>query len=336
MSPIKRVLSESKDPLPLKRLRGGGDDDDEDLPVEEELFDDDQMIDQEMDYQEPPEEEEDVAALQELKKNEVASRWERPALPTDFSNATNLNVQWLDMDFFTGNPLDRNPNLTRHKVVGSATGKVPVLRAYGVNEAGYSVAIYVHGFTPYAFFALPPGYELTDSSKLGDIRSKLEDNLKMAVRGNQADSAAVFGVEYLTTHKSIMGYETQHTKFLKVFVSLPGLVPTLKNILEGGISLPGIQCTNVALDENGGLGSPSYAPFECNVPFVLRFMVDRDISGAGWLSLPKQTYQIRDAAKKETHCQVRCFMGFLMLYISLFLTRFTLFDRSKWISPTMT
>jgi DNA polymerase delta subunit 1 len=307
-SPIKRVLSESKDLLPLKRLRGGGDDD---LPMEEELFDEDDMVDQEMDYQEPPEEEEEhPAALQELKKNEVDTRWERPALPTDFSNAANLNVQWLDMDFFTGNPLERNPNRTRHKVVGSATGKVPVLRAYGVNEDGHSVAMFVHGFTPYAFFALPAGYELTDSSKLKDIRSTLEKGLKMAVRGNQADSAAVVGVEYLTTHKSIMGYETQHTKFLKIFVSLPGLVPTLKNILEGGISLPGIQVTNAPLDENGGLGSPSFAPFECNVPFVLRFMVDRDISGAGWLSLPKNAYQIRDGSQKETHCQVRCCMGF--------------------------
>jgi hypothetical protein len=34
-------------------------------------------------------------------------------------------------------------------------------------------------------------------------------------------------------------------------------------------------------------------------------MVDRDIAGAGWLTLPGSAFQVRPAAKKETHCQVR-------------------------------
>jgi DNA polymerase delta subunit 1 len=87
-----------------------------------------------------------------------------------------------------------------------------------------------------------------------------------------------------------MGYETPHTKFLKVHVAMPSLVPTLKRIMEQGVNLMG--------------QAVQFQPFECNVPFVLRYMVDNDIAGAGWLTLPKQTYQIR-RDRQQTHCQVR-------------------------------
>lgn len=301
MSPIKRGIEENPNLLPLKRLRGGGEDD---FPPEEELFDDD--LDEEMEPPEPLEETStDDVVVKEVLKGSTAARWGRPPLPEDLSNATDLNVQWTDMDVVSGKPLSQNPN-RRKKVVGSTRGhKVPILRAYGVNEAGHSVAIFVHGFTPYGFFALPPGYDLVDNSasNMEAIRAHLENNLRSTVRSHQAADAFIHSVQYVDTHKSIMGYETQHTKFLKVYLSLPNLVPSLKNIMDAGLELPGVKVTNQSLVQ--GMGRPSFAPFECNVPFVLRFMVDRDISGAGWLGLPKDTYQIRPGTSKETHCQVR-------------------------------
>jgi hypothetical protein len=33
-------------------------------------------------------------------------------------------------------------------------------------------------------------------------------------------------------------------------------------------------------------------------------MIDRDIAGAGWMTLSKKTYQVRDASKSQTHSQV--------------------------------
>ena len=58
---------------------------------------------------------------------------------------------------------------------------------------------------------------------------------------------------------------------------------------------------------NGQLARESmlFQPFECNVPYVLRYMIDRDITGASWLSLPKGTYHLRQyESDKGTHCQV--------------------------------
>ena len=85
---------------------------------------------------------------------------------------------------------------------------------------------------------------------------------------------------------------------------MPTMVPKLKRIMEEGIALPGVRETN----GSGYQGDALFQPFESNVPFVLRYMIDRDISGAGWLTLPKGTYQVRtDPSKKQTHCQVRVY-----------------------------
>jgi DNA polymerase delta subunit 1 len=190
--------------------------------------------------------------------------------------------------------------------VGSVKGMVPILRAFGVDDDGHSMALFIHGFTPYSYFALPEGYELDQSngdSTLAAIRDMLTLRLESAARGAAAQSAVVLGVTYVTDHKSIMGYDTPHTKFLKIYLSLPGLVATLKRIMEEGINLPGIKATASGNAADNTM-MPVYQAFECNVPFVLRFMVDRDISGAGWMTLPAETYEIRDPANKETHCQV--------------------------------
>ena len=162
----------------------------------------------------------------------------------------------------------------------------------------YSIAVSPTIFETDAYFALEAGCTV-DESQLGAMRQELSNHLVSAARGGQAKDAAVLGIQYMNnSHQSIFGYDTPHTSFLQIYVSLPGLVPTLKRILEGGIDLPGIEKNGVAA------GTTVFSAFEANVPFVLRFMVDRDISGAGWISFLKNTYQIRQSSKKETHCQV--------------------------------
>ena len=299
MSPTKRgLINESdKSRFPPKRLRGGGFD-------EEDLYDDDLLM------EEAPQPEDDDLLQDDndnsdflQNNNDASRRWRRPPLTSaDNNNAKDLSVQWIDMDVVSGQALTRNPNHSRTAVVGSTLGHhVPILRCYGVNQDGHSVATFIHGYTPYCYFALPPGSTLDedDHNPLEEIRAQLTVHLQNATRGASASaSAQVVGVELCRNLRSIMGYETVHTQFLKVYVSLPGLVPTLRRIMEDGLVLPWMA------EDNSQKMNVSFAPFECNVPFVLRFMVDHDISGAGWLSLPAHTYQVREAARKETHCQV--------------------------------
>lgn len=233
----------------------------------------------------------------------IRKRWLRPpSQVTD--NSQDLSLQWLDMDLLGGKPLEENPNETldektnrRRKILGSHKGQVPIIRAYGITEAGNSVTVFIHGYSPYAFFALPDGAEFDDTPEnRKKIVLELEQRLEGAARGGKLEKYC-HRVEYVSDKKSIMGYETSHTKFLRVTVAMPTLIPPLKRIMEEGIQLPGVSTVG---------GNDQYAAFECNVPFVLRYMIDEEIAGAGWMTLPKKTYQIRDAAKMQTHSQVGC------------------------------
>lgn len=306
MSPIKRSLQEGGSLPPEycrpKRLRGGGyDDDDND---DERLFQDQVDIMDDEEEQEPPPTLQDNAAddndaSTQLLSEQTAQRWHRPAVRADLSNRDTLNLQWLDMDVVSSKPCPSTNELAPDKLVGSRQGTVPVLRTYGVTDEGPSICVFIHGFTPYGCFAVPAEYTV-DHTKLDEMRNVLQNKLA-ACRGKQ--DARVLAVQPLDEkYRSIMGYNTPKTDFLKVFVNLPGHIPALKRVMEEGLELPGLMRRDNGAPCNSWI---TCAAFENNVPFVLRFMVDRDLGGAGWLTLPSQTYQIRPTDKKETHCQVR-------------------------------
>ena len=351
MSPIKRALSlrYGEELASPKRLRGGGpgeDDDDDDVPcdaVPPHMDEDDELFDD--DLAETTEEIPDEVLEQAARDipESAQQRWKRPALPADFSNGQDLNLQWIDMDVVTGNPLEKHPNSAKTKISGSRDGKVPVLRCYGVDDRGHSVACFMHGFSPYAYFALPPNADFDDSvnenDAMGKIREMLDIQLKSAARVAAQLPHAVLGLKFVRDHKSIFGYDTPHSKFLIVYVALPGMVAPLKRIMEGGIRLPAIVYA-----PNDGLLAPVFAAYECNVPFVLRFMVDRGITGAGWLTLPANTYSVRDTRSKETHCQV-CHSDLLIvavrnahlpIVLMLLFLFFVGWNRSKSTSSTTT
>lgn len=43
--------------------------------------------------------------------------------------------------------------------------------------------------------------------------------------------------------------------------------------------------------------------FESNIPYALRFMVDKGVTGMGWFRLPAGKYKVREGLK-ESSCQV--------------------------------
>ena len=170
MAPMKRVIEASVDgayhvddaasaaaadgPV-VKRLRGGGGNT---APIEEEQYflEDEEIIEEHI-----PEEVDPAAMMDDQTvftdiSESMRQRWIRPSNQI-LDNSNDLDLQWFDMDVIGGNPLDKNPNESKSKVVGATTGQVPVVRAYGVTEAGNSVALFIHGFTPYGYFSLPAG-----------------------------------------------------------------------------------------------------------------------------------------------------------------------------------
>jgi len=85
----------------------------------------------------------------------------------------------------------------------------------------------------------------------------------------------------LVQRKSVMNYSfDQMGNFLRIVTALPSLVATARRTLEQGMTLP-------------GGGSHCFETFESNWLYVLRFMVDREVVGMNWLSLPSGKWRQR-------------------------------------------
>ena len=105
--------------------------------------------------------------------------WQRPVLP-DLNPATHpLTFHWMAIDICGGDPLKANPAPGRG-VAGSKNAPVPILHVYGVTDSGHSVLCRIHGFTPYFYFAAPPGITM---GHLPSIKAALEHSVRVCVCG---------------------------------------------------------------------------------------------------------------------------------------------------------
>jgi len=186
-------------------------------------------------------------------------QWARPPLSWS-PGQKNLCFMQVDIDYYTEAPSFKYwPGL-------QTDTRVPVLRMYGVTEDGNSVLAHIHGFLPYFYVPCPEGFQ--DITVFGQ---SLE--LQLAEAGvREKVSRHVIDVE-VVQRSSLQNYvKEEHSSFFKVTLAVPSLVSASRGIIERGFSLVG----------NRGYFNPSVS-YETNVPFPLRFMVDRGIMGGGWV-----------------------------------------------------
>uniref|UniRef100_A0A2K5ZGI3 DNA polymerase n=1 Tax=Mandrillus leucophaeus TaxID=9568 RepID=A0A2K5ZGI3_MANLE len=274
--------------VPPKRARGSLWDDDDALPPSQ--FEEDLALMEEMEAEhrlQEQEEEELQSVLEGVADGQVPPsaidpRWHRPTPPPLDPQTEPLIFQQLEIDHYVGpaQPVPGGPPLSR--------GSVPVLRAFGVTDEGVSVCCHIHGFAPYFYTPAPPGFE---PEHLGDLQRELNLAISRDNRGGkELTGPAVLAVE-LCSRESMFGYHGHGpSPFLRITLALPRLVAPARRLLEQGIRV-------------AGLGTPSFAPYEANVDFEIRFMVDTDIVGCNWLELPAGKYTLR-LKKKTTQCQL--------------------------------
>lgn len=222
-------------------------------------------------------------ALESTVKKQV---WARPALERAVNPATDdVAFQWVDIDMYVGKPLPRHP-IQGRAVPGSRKGPVPVIRMFGITEKGHSLMVHVHGVTPYFYCDAPEGFKEEDC---GRFREALDRVVKGRQRGGDNVQTCVVAVVAMKK-QSILGFHNgEYKTFLQVLVALPSLVPTARAVLTDQFTCPGY--------------SPmKYITYESNVPFVLRYMVDNNISGANWCELKRGSYTVRN--RHTSTCQV--------------------------------
>jgi len=213
-------------------------------------------------------------------------QWQRPPITQMDKSLTFMQV---DIDYFIESP-------DKRFWAGQAPEKVPVLRMYGVTEDGNSVLAKIHGFMPYFYVQCPQtgdsGELFTNIQVLGEtldaelINSGCRDKLPKYVTN----------VEVVPRSTMMNWQGTDHVPFFKVTVAVPGVVATCRSIIERGFKL------------KNGIQFPSSTSYETNIPFVLRFMVDQQIVGGGWVKLDPGKSQfgtdMKTGPELKSTCQI--------------------------------
>lgn len=191
----------------------------------------------------------------------------------------------VDIDYYTKAPDLRFQN---PEDPYNADTAVPVLRIYGVTEEGHSVMAHVHGFEPYFYVECPE--ELRTPDGLDEFRKALEALL--AASGCRDKAKPFVRKVEMVQRSTLMRWQgsNEHSCFLRVVVAVPSLVATCRRMLEAGFSL------------NGKGYFPPSTSYETNIPFALRFMVDRDLAGGGWVLA--ENAMLRAGLDTVSQCQI--------------------------------
>ncbi|KAG1677462.1 hypothetical protein FOA52_001918 [Chlamydomonas sp. UWO 241] len=244
----------------------------------EEDFAIDELIDDFEDGMLPPEDED----AGEVDLGEAGRNWMRPPVEAFDQASTSLVFQQVEVDFHI---TQRNDQMDTH----TKQRQVPVIRMYGVNDAGNSVCVYVHGFDAYFYCEKPRNW---GDEALEEFRREMNKHLAAKTRGG---GDAVTGMS-VVRKASVWGYQGGVTReFVKITTSLPNYVAPARGLIEAGMRV-------------GDHGNIQGTTYESNVVYTLRFMVDLGVVGGNWVELPAGSYQV--AQRPASYCQIEAHVRF--------------------------
>lgn len=206
-----------------------------------------------------------------------------------FRNKDDLKFMKTDIDYTFG---------PSHKInKGSIQSSwVPIIRIFHVYENGETGCAFVHGFLPYMYvetnihvelnslryeleeyLANKSGYEYEYDEKQGEMVLKR--------KGYKKRENFVHNVEYVKKH-TIYGYTSSiNNKIIKLTLIRPQHISSIRDYLE---SKQNVLCI-----------------YECNVEFVIRFMVDIGIKGYSWIKVKNGEYNTPDSlVNRKTLCDI--------------------------------
>ncbi|KAJ9506485.1 hypothetical protein QJQ45_019412 [Haematococcus lacustris] len=212
----------------------------------------------------------------EVDLGEAGRNWVRPPVAEFNPAKSSIVFQQLEVDYYIAaatHGLDTNPQQKQ----------VAIVRMFGVNDAGNSVCVLVHGFEAYFYIEKPRSFGGED---LESLREALNGRLADKTKGC---GPAVSRVE-VECKASIWNYQTSKRDFIKIVMALPNLVTPCRSLVEGGLALP------------SGVHLPACTSYESNVLFAMRFMVDTGVVGGSWVELPAGSYVVLPTP--QTYCQI--------------------------------
>lgn len=118
-----------------------------------------------------------------------------------------------------------------------------------------------------------------------------------SVCGLQMSLASAERMQGFARSQSLMNYSPTKAgqMFFKITAASPQMISCIKTFIEGGVRL------SVPSGWDAGGNSQVQVPpmaYEANIPFVLRFMVDTQMTGCSWLTR-RQEGSTRTAARQS-------------------------------------
>lgn len=284
-TPIKRNSSSSSSAQAQvdvsKRTKvvvpGGKREDEEEEEEEEELEEGEREEEEEPDVQEEKTRQTKFNPWADENKN-----WVRPPLSPLNVKEDPLAIQCLDVEqsflFVSSSEKEKL--------------KKASIRIFGVNDTGNSVLIHVHDFLHYFFIPKPGRASLEEINTLASLLNQKVKDHPYHEKDVAFIKQCIANVE-VVKRQSIFGFQfNEMSDFIKITVALPQFVSTCKKILE----IEGLR--------HPTLGFVRCNTYESNLNYLLRFMVDKNIRGGGWIELPAGSYQLKPTEKKQSFCQL--------------------------------
>ncbi|XP_049851276.1 uncharacterized protein LOC126325829 [Schistocerca gregaria] len=226
--------------------------------------------------------------------------WARKKANTFDPNTQNIVFQQIECDHVIVSEPYASPKAFED---GEPLSKIAVIRLFGCTEDGNSVLLNVYGFMPYCYVAVPAGAsQIEDYALCKAMKTELNSELKQALESTPY-STECYVVSVDTIRRSdIMYYQgSEKRQFFKITFALPKHVATARKILEQGINVPYI-------------GYHAFQTYESSIAFILRFMIDRDISGMSWIEATARKWIYSPSPVSSCQIEIDCYYKDLKSY----------------------
>lgn len=201
----------------------------------------------------------------EAKARATTQVWTRPPLPADFTPMTHeINFQQLDAE--------------ESSIVGPDGRDQGCVRFFGVTDKGNSVLCNVLGFRHYFYVPAPRGFPTEFDEFTRSLKSQYQNMIEDV------------GIELKESIWEFHG--DQKVPFLKIILSHPRHAGKVRTGFERGE----VQFRD--------LFNPTGTVTFDNLQYLLRMMVDCQITGMSWLSCPAGKYTTVEYRRKVSTCQL--------------------------------
>jgi DNA polymerase delta subunit 1 len=219
----------------------------------------------------------------------VVQAFKRPDVPDDYYGK-DISMQVIDVDYIVD-----VVKSDKFKNLENGSGGVPIVRMFGIDEIGHSVAVNVLEFFPYIYakFKRPiiPGM-------LDSIEEAVNDLCKgsaLAKSESKNHKRYCLGVERVMANNA-REFSDEQEEFVKITLCQPAFVASIRDRLHVGIELRGI-------------GLCRAETFESNVLFAYRYLYDSQIRPGGWITIPAGTFDLTRKIYRKTNSQVEIYAG---------------------------